>query len=55
LRHAAERERRNFGSESIAGVSDGYLRLSVGIEHIDDIITNLEQGLLAAGTLASAA
>ena len=37
------------------GVSDGYFRLSVGIEHIDDIIADLEQGLAAAGRLASAA
>ena len=31
------------------GVSDGYVRLSVGIEHIDDIIADLEQALAAAG------
>jgi O-acetylhomoserine (thiol)-lyase len=37
------------------GVSDGYVRLSVGIEHIDDIVADLERGLAAAGTLASAA
>jgi O-acetylhomoserine (thiol)-lyase len=37
------------------GVSDGYVRLSVGIEHIDDIIADLEQGLAAAGRLAAAA
>ncbi len=30
------------------GVSEGYVRLSVGIEHIDDIIADLEQGLAAA-------
>jgi O-acetylhomoserine (thiol)-lyase len=29
------------------GVTDGYVRLSVGIEHIDDIIADLEQGLAA--------
>jgi Cys/Met metabolism PLP-dependent enzyme len=34
------------------GVSDGYVRLSVGIEHIDDIIVDLERGFVAAGTLA---
>ncbi len=28
-----------------AGVSDGYVRLSVGIEHIDDIIADLSQAL----------
>lgn len=27
------------------GVSDGYVRLSVGLEHIDDIIADLEQAL----------
>src|SRR5450631_4223764 len=37
------------------GVSDGYVRLSVGIEHIDDIIADLEQALAAAGGLAAAA
>jgi O-acetylhomoserine (thiol)-lyase len=30
------------------GVSDGYVRLSVGIEHIDDIIADLEQALKQA-------
>jgi len=27
------------------GVSDGYIRLSIGIEHIDDILADLEQAL----------
>ena len=27
------------------GVSPGYIRLSVGIEHIDDILADLEQAL----------
>ena len=31
------------------GVSDGYVRLSVGIEHIDDILADLDQALAAAG------
>jgi len=30
------------------GVSDGYIRLSIGIEHIDDILGDLERGLEAA-------
>jgi O-acetylhomoserine (thiol)-lyase len=30
------------------GVSDGYVRLSVGIEHIDDILADLKQALVAA-------
>ena len=32
-----------------AGVTPGYVRLSVGIEHPDDIIADLEQALDAAG------
>ncbi|MGY8959993.1 MAG: PLP-dependent transferase, partial [Alphaproteobacteria bacterium] len=27
------------------GVTDGYVRLSVGLEHIDDIIADLSQAL----------
>ena len=30
------------------GVSPGYVRLSIGIEHIDDIIADLDQALRAA-------
>ena len=37
------------------GVSDGYVRLSVGLEHIDDILADLDGALAAAGKLASAA
>ena len=37
------------------GVTDGYVRLSVGIEHIDDIIAEIERGLAAAGKAAKAA
>ena len=38
------------------GVTEGYVRLSIGIEHIDDIITDLTQALDAAGsTLTEAA
>ncbi len=37
------------------GVTDGYVRLSVGIEHIDDIIADIERGLSAAGKIAKAA
>jgi len=33
-----------------AGVTPGYVRLSVGIEHPDDIIADLKQALDAAGT-----
>ena len=31
-----------------SGVSPGYVRLSIGIEHIDDILADLDQALLAA-------
>jgi O-acetylhomoserine (thiol)-lyase len=31
------------------GVTEGYVRLSVGIEHIDDIVADLDQALKAAG------
>jgi O-acetylhomoserine (thiol)-lyase len=41
--------------QSATGVSDGYVRLSVGIEHIDDIVADIERGLAAAGGLALAA
>jgi O-acetylhomoserine (thiol)-lyase len=38
------------------GVTPGYIRLSVGIEHIDDIIADLDQALTAAsGAMAKAA
>ena len=42
-------------SMEATGVTDGYVRLSVGIEHIDDILTDIERGLNAAGKLAKAA
>jgi O-acetylhomoserine (thiol)-lyase len=31
------------------GVSPGYVRLSIGLEHIDDILADLDQALTAAG------
>ncbi|MDJ0949046.1 MAG: aminotransferase class I/II-fold pyridoxal phosphate-dependent enzyme [Alphaproteobacteria bacterium] len=37
------------------GVTDGYVRLSVGIEHIDDILADLDQALSAVGDIARAA
>ncbi|CAN5446847.1 PLP-dependent transferase [soil metagenome] len=36
-------------SLSAAGVSPGYIRLSIGLEHIDDILADLDQALSAAG------
>jgi len=38
-----------------SGVSPGYVRLSVGIEHIDDIVADLDQALTAAMPIARAA
>jgi len=32
------------------GVTEGYVRLSIGIEHIDDILADLDQALKAAGS-----
>jgi len=37
------------------GVSEGYVRLSVGIEHIDDILADLDQALASTGARAKAA
>ncbi len=41
--------------QDATGVSDGYVRLSVGIEHISDILADIERGLAAAGGVAQAA
>ncbi|MEE6273587.1 bifunctional o-acetylhomoserine/o-acetylserine sulfhydrylase [Georgenia wangjunii] len=37
-----------------AGVSPGLVRLAVGLEHIDDILADIEKGLRAADAVASA-
>ena len=38
------------GEEQLAtGVTEGYVRLSIGLEHIDDILADLDQALAAAG------
>ncbi len=37
------------------GVTEGYVRLSVGLEHVDDILADLDHALNAAGTRAAAA
>ena len=34
--------------QTATGVTDGYVRLSIGIEHIDDILGDLDQALAAA-------
>jgi O-acetylhomoserine (thiol)-lyase len=38
-----------------SGVTEGYVRLSVGIEYIDDILADLDQALSASRTVAAAA
>ena len=38
-----------------SGVTPGYVRLSVGIEHIDDIIADLDQALAAVAVSTSKA
>ena len=38
-----------------SGVTDAYVRLSIGIEHIDDILADLDQALKAATSVAEAA
>ncbi len=35
--------------QQASGVSPGYVRLSVGLEHIEDILADLDQALRAAG------
>ena len=43
------------GEELLAtGVTEGYVRLSIGIEHVDDIIADLDQALRKASTRAAA-
>ncbi|HLT84836.1 MAG TPA: bifunctional o-acetylhomoserine/o-acetylserine sulfhydrylase [Phototrophicaceae bacterium] len=37
-----------------AGVSPGLVRLAVGLEHIDDILADIEQGLRAASAVSQA-
>ncbi len=41
--------------QNASGVTEGYVRLSVGIEHIDDILADLDQGLAASRVVAAAA
>jgi O-acetylhomoserine (thiol)-lyase len=53
--HPATTTHSQLSSEEqiASGVSDGYVRLSVGIEHIDDILADLDRAL--ATTASSAA
>jgi O-acetylhomoserine (thiol)-lyase len=55
--HPATTTHSQLGPEEqlASGVTEGYVRLSVGIEHIDDIIADLDQALTASRTVALAA
>ena len=48
--HPATTTHRQLGPEEMAkaGVSEDMIRLSVGIEHVDDLIADLDQALNAA-------
>lgn len=49
--HPASTTHRQLNAEELAtaGVSEEMVRLSVGIEHIDDIIADIDQALAASG------
>lgn len=49
--HPASTTHRQLNPQELAsaGVSESMVRLSIGIEHVDDIIADLEQALAAAG------
>jgi O-acetylhomoserine (thiol)-lyase len=36
--------------QAASGVSDGYIRLSIGLEHIDDILADIDQALTRAAS-----
>ena len=48
--HPATTTHSQLGPEEqlATGVSENYVRLSIGIEHIDDILADLDQALKAA-------
>ncbi len=48
--HPATTTHRQLGPDELkrAGVSDDMVRLSIGIEHIDDVIADLDQALVAS-------
>jgi O-acetylhomoserine (thiol)-lyase len=49
--HPASTTHSQLGPEELlaTGVTEGYVRLSVGLEHIDDILADIDQALAAAG------
>ena len=48
--HPASTTHSQLNEEELtsAGVSPGYVRLSIGLEHIDDIIADVEQAFSKA-------
>lgn len=50
--HPASTTHRQLNAQELAsaGVSEEMVRLSIGIEHVDDIIADIEQALVAATT-----
>ena len=55
--HPASTTHSQLEPEELAatGVSDGYVRLSIGLEHIDDILADLGQALHGATGMRAAA
>jgi O-acetylhomoserine (thiol)-lyase len=49
--HPATTTHRQLSPEELAsaGVSEDMVRLSIGLEHIDDLMADIEQALVAAG------
>jgi O-acetylhomoserine (thiol)-lyase len=45
--HPASTTHSQLSSDELlqAGVTPGYVRLSIGIEHIDDVLTDIDQAL----------
>lgn len=54
--HPASTTHQQMDSDALnaAGISEGMIRLSVGIEDVDDLIKDLKTGLRAAGKIAQA-
>ena len=50
--HPASTTHRQLSDEELlaAGITPGTIRLSVGLETLDDLLWDLERGLAAAGT-----
>ena len=48
IQHPASMTHSPYSAEErrAAGISDGLIRISVGLEHVDDIISDIEQALV---------